>query len=123
MRRSVVASIGLVLVSLSGCDPKPVPKEMQILSSPDGELLATYYILSGHAFGTDDIRVTVRKQRGKEKTVYEGPDVNNAYDPTMRWNSDRGLVVYSLHAGMRPKVDEIQIDDVFVKVIQASLQP
>lgn len=96
--------------------------EMHILSSPDGELLATYYILSGHAFGTDDIRVTVRKQRGKEKTVYEGPDVNNAYDPTMRWNSDRGLVIYSLLAGMRPKVEEIQIDDVFVKVIQASLQ-
>jgi hypothetical protein len=123
VKKDLRALLSVLVVATCGCNPTPVPMEMHILSSPDGELLATYYILSGHAFGTDDIRVTVRKQRGKEKTVYEGPDVNNAYDPTMRWNSDRGLVIYSLHAGMRPKVEEIQIDDVFVKVIQASLQP
>jgi len=121
VKKDLRALLSVLIVATCGCNPTPVPMEMHILSSPDGELLATYYILSGHAFGTDDIRVTVRKQRGKEKTVYEGPDENSDIDPPMRWNSDRGLVVYSLRRGTSPLVDKMKIDDTALFVIHASM--
>jgi len=121
VKKDLRALLSVLFVLPVGCLGTPSYREWQTLSSPDGALVATEFTVSGWAVGSDDYRITVRKQGGKDKTVFYGPINNNAEDPVMRWNSDRGLVIYSLPNGLPPLVEEIKIDYATLFVIHASL--
>jgi hypothetical protein len=121
MKKDLRALLCVLFVLPVGCLGRPSYREWQTLSSPDGALVATEYTISGWAGGRDDYRITVRKQGEKERTVFEGPIINSAEDPVMRWNSDRGLVIYSLAEKKPPRTEVFDIDGISLTIIHSSV--